>query len=273
MAKTTYSKAIDTLLELLESGDPNYGDILTLKARLNRVERDMNIVGENPQDRAEWGRIVRGLNQIAVEVAGTGLDELNQQDKKSILQRPSAPTELDSLPNYKRKFLRTRRSNLIEEYEAITGQLDSALEAGQRIRLQRQLDNLEQQIDEIDEQLAGKSQPQSSEPTREPVRGIPTSLSSPLRNTLLQCAEFRDPQSLRAVLAHEMLTPWQHSVPIVNAHQSQVSVLISYLADRYRADGQNALVLFLDVLADNYDENDQLHDELLNLTEELAAVK
>jgi hypothetical protein len=179
----------------------------------------------------------------------------------------------DALPAYKRRSLENRRSNLIEEYEAISKQLDSTLEAGQRIRLQRQIEDLEQEIAEIDEQLTGRSLSKPMEQSPEPVKGIPTALSSPLRNTLLQCAEFRDSQSLRAVLAHEMLTPWQHSVPIVNAPQSQVSVLISYLADRYRADGQNALVLFLDVLADNYDENDQLHSDLLDLAKNLAAFK
>lgn len=75
-----YDKAIANLLELLEPDDAQYGDVLTLKARLDRVERDIQVVGEGPQDRTEWGRIIRALNEIAAEVAGVGIDQLESRD-------------------------------------------------------------------------------------------------------------------------------------------------------------------------------------------------
>lgn len=60
----------------------------------------------------------------------------------------------NTLPDYKRRTLEHRKTSLIEEYEAINQQLESALAAGQRLRLKRQLDDLERQIQEIEVQLA-----------------------------------------------------------------------------------------------------------------------
>ena len=89
----------------------------------------------------------------------------------------------------------------------------------------------------------------------------------------MQCGEFANNQALQAVPAHEMLTPWRYSVAMTNMPKSQVDMLISQLADQYCADGQNALVIFLQVLAENYDEATQLYRDLLDLAEQLSAYK
>jgi hypothetical protein len=59
----------------------------------------------------------------------------------------------NGLPDFKRKALERRRASLLEEYDAVNRQLDLTLEAGQRVRLERQLEDLERQIAEIDAQL------------------------------------------------------------------------------------------------------------------------
>jgi len=103
--------------------------------------------------------------------------------------------------------------------------------------------------------------------------GIPAELSLLLKNALLQCAEFADDQALQAVFAHAMLLPWRYSVPLSNTLRSRVDAVIAQLADQKHVNGQNALVIFLQVLAENYDEADQLHKDLLNLAIRLAEFK
>ena len=180
----------------------------------------------------------------------------------------------NALPDFKRHTLETRRAQLVEEYNAIMGQLSHILSAADELKLKRQAQVREAEIADIEAQLQGRA-PQSA-PTPQPRKrtsGIPTELSLPLKNTLLQCGEFTNNQALLAVLAHEMLTPWRYSVAMTNMPKSQVDMIISQLADQYRSDGQNALVIFLQVLAENYDEATQLHGDLLDLAERLAAFK
>lgn len=59
----------------------------------------------------------------------------------------------NTLPDYKRKALERRKAGLVEEYEAVSLHLESALDAGQSVKMRRQLENLEAQIAEIDAQL------------------------------------------------------------------------------------------------------------------------
>lgn len=179
----------------------------------------------------------------------------------------------NSLPDFKRRALEKHRAALLEEYEAVTRQQGHTLNAGDTLKLRRQAEALEAEIAEIEAQLQGRASQPSSAPPRKRVSGIPAELSSPLKNTLLQCVEFANPQALQAILAHELLTTWRYSVPMVNMPRSQVDMVVAQLADQYRTDGQNALVLFLQILAENYDASNQLHRDLLDLATQLAAFK
>ena len=128
-----------------------------------------------------------------------------------------------------------------------------------------------------DNQLLGSLEAPEEErrpagPGAMPVRGVPQDLSSSLRQTLLQCVEFSDPGQLRAVLSNELLTPWQYSLPVTNNPSAQVDLTINHLADQYRASGENALVLFLRVLAIRYEGN-ELNSRLLNLADQLEEQK
>jgi hypothetical protein len=59
----------------------------------------------------------------------------------------------DSLPDYKRKALERRRTSLIEEFEAASAQLDRTLSDADRLRLQRQVNDLERQIQQVENEL------------------------------------------------------------------------------------------------------------------------
>ena len=179
----------------------------------------------------------------------------------------------NSLSNFKHHALELRHTQLLEEYEAVTRQQGHTLSAADALKLRRQAEALEAEIAEIEAQLQGRAPQFSPAPPRKRVSGIPAELSSPLKNTLLQCAEFANTQALQALLAHELLTPWRYSVPMVNMPRSQVDMVVAQLADQYRTDGQNALVLFLQILAENYDASNQLHGDLLDLAAQLAAFK
>lgn len=109
--------------------------------------------------------------------------------------------------------------------------------------------------------------------SQHPSFGIPHGLDKPLRETLVSCREFANAETLRAVLAHEWLIPWKDSIPIADSVAGRVDLVLSYLVDQYRTTGENALVLFLSALAENYDPATSLHGQLLDLAISLAEVK
>lgn len=70
----------------------------------------------------------------------------------------------DMLPEHKRKALEHRKMSLVEEYKAVSNQLSSSLEAAQRLRLGRQLDDLEKQIKKIAVNLSASGDDGSQSP-------------------------------------------------------------------------------------------------------------
>lgn len=72
------------------------------------------------------------------------------------------------VPDYKRRALEQRRNALIEEYEAANGQLLSALSTVEQVRIQRRLNDLEHQIQEIDVQLGQDQIPEEAHESKEP---------------------------------------------------------------------------------------------------------
>ena len=67
---------------------------------------------------------------------------------------------MPALPKYKRQALERRRAALIEEYQAASAQLDRALSDVDRLRIQRQVDDLEKQIAQLERELDQGSAPQ-----------------------------------------------------------------------------------------------------------------
>ncbi len=93
---------------------------------------------------------------------------------------------------------------------------------------------------------------------------------SRLRNTLLNCWQLDGTRQLTSLFADPRLQPWRHSVPQTESVAASVDAIISLLQDRQRAeDGRNALVLFLEVLADRVDPGDACHGQLQDMARQI----
>ena len=82
---------------------------------------------------------------------------------------------------------------------------------------------------------------------------------------LLACDEFDSPRQLSAVLGADELIPFQSGLPGADNPGERVDVTISYLANKHRTNGENALVLFLQILGGRYHSDDERHGQLLAL--------
>ena len=102
------------------------------------------------------------------------------------------------------------------------------------------------------------------------MAGIPPELYQKLRQFLLECEQFESDSTLLSVVStYQPLRPWRF-LPEANSISSRVNAVISYLYDKYRSDTkENALVLLLRLLKDLMEEEDQRHQQLVNLILEL----
>jgi V8-like Glu-specific endopeptidase len=99
--------------------------------------------------------------------------------------------------------------------------------------------------------------------------GIPKALLRPLRQTLTNCDEFRSQRQLSSLFIIDELSPWKSSLPEAESLNERVNLTISYLADKRTKSGENVLALFLKVLADAYDSEDERHELLASLTDQM----
>lgn len=107
----------------------------------------------------------------------------------------------------------------------------------------------------------------------DPIRGIPAGLSKPLHEALLDCDEVYEASALRAVFRDQPLRPWRARLRISNSAATQVNLLLDYLADKYRVDGRNALVMFLQVMAERPGQDPATAKTLRDLAKQLAPLK
>lgn len=105
------------------------------------------------------------------------------------------------------------------------------------------------------------------------MRGIPQTLLVPLRQALIDCDELYSPRQLRTIFLAEKLRPWQPGLPFADSIGEQADILIEYLAKKHRTSGENALVLFLQLLGARYDSKDERHGRLLALADQLEWMK
>lgn len=100
---------------------------------------------------------------------------------------------------------------------------------------------------------------------------FPSELIHRLRETLACCSDLESDRALRALFVDARLAPWRNLIPDNTPNRAvRVNDLINTLYDRTNTAGENALVLFLHILADNTDSADALHAILTFLAEELA---
>lgn len=102
------------------------------------------------------------------------------------------------------------------------------------------------------------------------MHGIPRSLLLPLRQALLDCDEFYSPTQLRAIFASQELLPWRHGLRSSDSPSEQVDITINYLVGKRRqTSGEYVLVIFLQNLSERYDPEDERHDRLRTLADQL----
>ncbi|MCA9994165.1 MAG: SUMF1/EgtB/PvdO family nonheme iron enzyme [Anaerolineales bacterium] len=92
-----------------------------------------------------------------------------------------------------------------------------------------------------------------------------------LRQTLSKCEAFESNASLRSKFVQAAINPWFNRVPAADSVIGRVEGVIRLLHDKYREDTeQNALVLFVQILAEQHDPAEAIRDELLQVVHELA---
>ena len=99
--------------------------------------------------------------------------------------------------------------------------------------------------------------------------GIDDALLSDLHAALLLCPPFTSDADLRTLFADKRIYPWRDDLPQTNTPAARVRAVVDYLHNRYTTTGDNALVLFLHVLAEHAPHEDALHTELRTLAADL----
>lgn len=94
------------------------------------------------------------------------------------------------------------------------------------------------------------------------MAGISPALLTDLRATFLSCGPFRHPDQLRALFIDARLNPWRTQVPEADSEAGRLNAVIDALIERKNRHGENALVLFIQVLSESLNEEDNCHQQL-----------
>ncbi len=100
-------------------------------------------------------------------------------------------------------------------------------------------------------------------------RDIHQPLLNRVKQLLLKCDAFHNPRVLDTIMRSPRLVSWQADLPITDAIDKRVDLTVDYLAEKRHSNGESALVLLLEVLAERQTPQDQCHRELLELANEL----
>lgn len=99
------------------------------------------------------------------------------------------------------------------------------------------------------------------------MSGIPPELHQPLQKILIKCHHFETDTTLQTVFANAFIHQWGDAVPEASNRRARVDLLIGYLNGKQNDKRENALVLFLHVLAEDTPPTDALHNELLQVAQ------
>ncbi|HZU69949.1 MAG TPA: serine protease [Ktedonobacteraceae bacterium] len=103
------------------------------------------------------------------------------------------------------------------------------------------------------------------------MAGIPGTLLFSLKRVLEDCDDvFLYPDELRTIFLDERLRLWRAGLPEASSLDRRVSLVIGYLAEKYRANGENALVILLTILTERYPPDDDRHERLRTLAGQFA---
>jgi len=104
------------------------------------------------------------------------------------------------------------------------------------------------------------------------MRGIPLTILRELQETLQTCDFFNDQSILSSIFEVEELKHWQGGLPSGNSINARIFLTISYLVDKANNKGDNALIIFLNTLADLYNNNDELSSKLKKIAESIKWI-
>ncbi len=99
--------------------------------------------------------------------------------------------------------------------------------------------------------------------------GIPSDLYTQLITVLLDCGSFATNRELKVIFVDERLSPWQYRLPQAGNPTQLVKSVIDFLHNQQNAEGENALVLLLQVLSGHLEPEDACHQRLADLANEL----
>lgn len=101
--------------------------------------------------------------------------------------------------------------------------------------------------------------------------GLSVELLGRLRETLIRCVELDTDTALRTVFVVDDLLPFRDGLSQAASKSARIDQLIDYLLSKQLRDGRTMLPLFLQTLAQRYNENDIIHTDLLTLAQEFSS--
>jgi len=104
------------------------------------------------------------------------------------------------------------------------------------------------------------------------MSGIPPQTLNRLRHTLSMCRSFQSDRELQVVFIDSRISIWRDHIPYADSMDMRILQTIDFLLRQYNDRGENALVLFLQVLSDRQHYGDALHRELIELAHELERI-
>lgn len=90
-----------------------------------------------------------------------------------------------------------------------------------------------------------------------------------LRTTLLTCNIIDSNRELLSVFVDSRISVWHHQIPQSDNSDSRVRTVIDFLSKQCNSKGENALILFLHVLAEQTNPDNAIHRQLLELVDEI----
>jgi V8-like Glu-specific endopeptidase len=103
------------------------------------------------------------------------------------------------------------------------------------------------------------------------MQRIATATFLKIKKAILTCCDsILEYRELVQIFNDQRIHPWKNKIPRATIPLIQVEMLIGILSEEYRSDtGENALVLFLIVLAERNDTNTECHNSLIQLASEI----
>jgi hypothetical protein len=101
--------------------------------------------------------------------------------------------------------------------------------------------------------------------------GIPAQLLKEIRPILLNCGPFTSDRQLGGVFVDSRIAHWKSHIIETDNREQRLDMLLEVLSSRSNINGENAFVLFLQVLLDRTHEMDSCHSKLATVIGRLQS--